>query len=95
MKRKYFGTDGIRGEYENSILTNRFAQRLGNSVGQWLLESNSNPQVVIGRDTRESGPSLCHSFAEGLWATGDLIVVDLGVLPSPALAVYARNIPSS
>tara|TARA_B100001123_G_scaffold214052_1_gene241699 strand:+ start:1929 stop:3269 length:1341 start_codon:yes stop_codon:yes gene_type:complete len=92
MKRKYFGTDGIRGEYENSIMTNSFSRRLGKAVGQWILESKTNPKVVIGRDTRESGILICRAFAEGLSVAGILNVVDLGILPTPAVAVYVRNI---
>ena len=42
-------------------------------------------RVVIGRDTRESGPSLARALAEGLVA-GGLEVTSLGVVPTPAVA---------
>ena len=93
MKRKYFGTDGIRGAYNDSVLTDGFAARLGRAVGQWILDrGESDRTVAIGRDTRASGPALRNAFAAGIQSVGDFKVVDLGVLPTPAIAIYVKNV---
>lgn len=92
MNRKYFGTDGVRGEYGTSLLTDDFAFQLGKAVGLWILRSSPEPLVVIGRDTRSSGPALRDALARGFQAAGDIRVLDLGILPTPAVPVYVRNV---
>ncbi|MCB1120609.1 MAG: phosphoglucosamine mutase [Verrucomicrobiae bacterium] len=92
MSRKYFGTDGIRGEYGGSVLTDAFAYRLGKAAGSWLQDRGQDAPIVIGRDTRASGKSLLNALAAGYRDAGVLEVLDLGVLPTPAVAVFTRNI---
>ena len=83
---KYFGTDGVRGSYGSAIMNESFAQKFGLAIGAFLIrKSGSNPQVLIGRDTRPSGASLKNSLIKGLLATG-CRVLDSGIVPSPALA---------
>ncbi len=91
MKRRYFGTDGIRGKYGGALLTDAFAARLGRAIGEWNSLGNSGAKVVIGRDTRASGWPLTQSMAAALLQTG-CDVVDVGVLPTPAVASYLRNV---
>ncbi|MDA0348558.1 MAG: phosphoglucosamine mutase [Verrucomicrobia bacterium] len=95
MNRKYFGTDGVRGEYGASLLTDAFAYRLGKAVGRWILNTVDSPTIVIGRDTRESGPALRDALAAGFLDAGNCRIVDLGVIPTPAVAVYVRNVQAS
>ena len=95
MKRKYFGTDGIRGEYGASILTDRFARRLGQAISQWITDREANPRIVIGRDTRQSGTALLDAFSQGLQVSGGVQVTDLGIIPTPAVSVYTRNVKAS
>lgn len=96
MKRKYFGTDGIRGAYGNSVLTDEFAARLGSAAAQWLeLPDGELPVIAIGRDTRASGPALRDAFARGFLSVKSSRIVDLGVLPTPAIAVYVRNVKAT
>ena len=57
MSRKHFGTDGIRG-VANKVLTPELAMSLGRAAGIWLRESGGVPRIVVGRDTRKSGPML-------------------------------------
>ena len=59
MARKYFGTDGIRGE-ANVELTPELAMDLGMALGYYLKEKNSwgSVNVVLGCDTRVSGYML-------------------------------------
>jgi phosphoglucosamine mutase len=54
MKRKYFGTDGIRGRVGKAPMTVDFIMKLGWAAGKALGKSNRG-QVVIGKDTRISG----------------------------------------
>ena len=75
-----FGTDGVRAEALTQ-LTVEFARALGAAAAQTL----GGEAIVIGRDTRESGPALARAFAEGA-ASEDLTIVDLGVVPTPAVA---------
>jgi len=86
MKRKYFGTDGVRGPYGGPVINEDFAARLGFAAGRWL---NAKGRVLIGQDTRYSGASLVEAVARGLAAVG-LEPVLLGVIPTPAVARAVR-----
>src|ERR1044071_1898761 len=81
-KRQYFGTDGVRGPYGGPLINEEFAARLGFAAAKWL---KSGGRVLIGRDTRFSGPALETAVARGL-AAGGALPVSLGVLPTPAIA---------
>lgn len=78
-----FGTDGVRGRYGDE-LTAADAARLGRAVARAF---DATP-VVIGRDTRESGPALSEAVAGGLGAEA-APVLDLGVASTPAVAFTA------
>ncbi|NNC78812.1 MAG: phosphoglucosamine mutase [Acidimicrobiales bacterium] len=80
-----FGTDGVRGRAFTE-LTEDFARALG-AAAVTVLETSS---MMIGRDTRESGPALQAAFAEGCAAAGASIV-DLGVAPTPAVAWMSKS----
>lgn len=90
MKRQYFGTDGIRGEYGGPILNDTFAYRLGRAVGLWLGTGTEPVKIIIARDTRESGEELTRAIATGFQLVG-CKVLDLGVIPTPAVAVCIRE----
>ncbi len=75
-----FGTDGVRAEALTQ-LTVEFARALGAASARTL----TGDTIVIGRDTRESGPALQQAFAEGAASEG-AAVRDLGVVPTPAVA---------
>ena len=80
-----FGTDGVRGDADQD-LPNRFVVALGRAVARVLQPE----RVVIGRDTRASGPRIEAALAIGF----DSEVVDtvsLGVLPTPAIAFVAAR----
>lgn len=89
MSRKYFGTDGIRG-IANVKLTPELAFQLGQAAGHWILKHQGVPRVVIGRDTRRSGPMLGAALASGFCSMGVDVVV-LGVAPTPAVVYTART----
>ena len=84
MNRQYFGTDGVRGPYGGPVINADFAGRLGSAAGRWLKGARelkpgtAAPRVLIGRDTRASGPALEAALAAGLVREG-LAPVALGV----------------
>jgi phosphoglucosamine mutase len=82
MKRRFFGTDGVRGPYGGPIINEAFAERLGHAVGRWL---GGTGRALIGRDTRASGASLERAVARGLRSAG-CTPFSLGVVPTPAVA---------
>lgn len=85
VHNKYFGTDGIRGIYGES-LTCEMAYMVGNVLGHWA----DNGQIVIGRDTRVSGGFLAQEVARGVMDAG-CDVVDLGITTTPCVAYVARQ----
>ena len=86
MSLKYFGTDGIRGQYGRSPITEAFAKRMSEGLCRYLKKAGSGSSViVIGRDTRASGASLARTFSENLCRLG-YHVIDLGVLPTPQVS---------
>ena len=85
---KYFGTDGVRG-IANRELTPELAFRIGRCGGVVLTGGVKRPKVVIGRDTRASGPMLESALVAGLLSIG-ADVVRLGVVTTPAVAYLTR-----
>lgn len=81
---RLFGTDGVRGR-ANADLTPELALQLNIAAVRVLGASGRRPTVVIGRDPRASGEMLQAASSAGLAAAG-AEVVDLGVLPTPAVA---------
>lgn len=93
-KRKYFGTDGIRGEVGGSTINAEFALRLGYAAGVVLSKTQTSvnrPQVVIGKDTRISGYMLESALEAGLSAAG-VDVLLAGPVPTPAVAYLTRTL---
>lgn len=87
--RKHFGTDGIRG-VANKKLTPELAFSLGQACGTLLKQRGLGTKVVVGRDTRRSGPMLGAALAAGFCSAG-IDVVALGIAPTPAVSHAARN----
>ena len=94
IRRKYFGTDGVRGEVGGPVINAEFALRLGYAAGRVLAREHavrgaSRPQVVIGKDTRISGYMLESALEAGLSAAG-IDVLLAGPIPTPAVAYLTR-----
>jgi phosphoglucosamine mutase len=88
MSKKYFGTDGIRGESGGPIINPKFAYQLGYAVGQQLkAEGQCGGRICIGRDPRNSGEALRDGIAAGFQELG-FQPVDLGILPTPAISLH-------
>lgn len=86
--RKLFGTDGVRG-VAGTFLTAELATALGRAATVSLQAPR--PQVLIVRDTRESGPMLEAALAAGVAAAGgDALLA--GVLPTPAAAILVKRL---
>jgi phosphoglucosamine mutase len=86
--RKLFGTDGVRGE-AGTFLTAELATALGRAATASL--DAQRPQVLIVRDTRESGPMLESALAAGIAAAGGDALLG-GVLPTPAAAILVKRL---
>ena len=92
MKRKYFGTDGVRGLVGQAPITPDFVMRLGYAAGKVLAQSASahqRPVVLIGKDTRISGYMLEAALEAGFAAAGVDVMLG-GPLPTPAVAYLTR-----
>ena len=92
MKRKYFGTDGVRGLVGQAPITPDFVMRLGYAAGKVLARSKSSsvrPVVLIGKDTRISGYMLEAALEAGFAAAGVDVMLG-GPLPTPAVAYLTR-----
>ncbi|MEF3309317.1 phosphoglucosamine mutase [Paenibacillus sp. GYB004] len=86
---KYFGTDGVRG-IANKELTPELAYKIGRCGGYVLTQHAEKPVVLIGRDTRVSGPMLEAALVAGLLSIG-ADVVRLGVISTPGVAYLTRT----
>ena len=92
MKRKYFGTDGIRGKVGEHPITADFMLKLGWAAGKVLTRhaKGKKNRVIIGKDTRVSGYMFESALEAGLVAAG--VNVDLlGPMPTPAIAYLTRT----
>ncbi|QAY67910.1 phosphoglucosamine mutase [Paenibacillus protaetiae] len=87
---KYFGTDGVRG-VANQELTPELAYQIGRCGGYVLTGQADKPKVVIGLDTRISGPMLEAALIAGLLSIG-ASVIRLGVVSTPAVAYLTREL---
>jgi phosphoglucosamine mutase len=86
VARRYFGTDGVRGVV-GADLTPDLVERLGKAAMLWV----GRGRVLVGRDTRASGPELEMALARGIVSAGGTAVL-AGVLPTPAVALLAQDL---
>jgi phosphoglucosamine mutase len=86
VARRHFGTDGVRGVVGEG-LTADLVERVGKAATLWA----SSDSVLVGRDTRASGPELEGALARGIAAAGGAAVL-AGVLPTPAVALLAEGL---
>jgi phosphoglucosamine mutase len=88
--RKLFGTDGIRAVAGETPLDPTTIFAVGLALGHSLRNATAEPKVILGRDTRESGPWIAATLAAGLRETG-VRVESAGVITTPAVAFLART----
>ena len=84
--RRFFGTDGVRGIVGDE-LTPELVERIGKAATLWA----GGGRVLVGRDTRGSGPELEQAVARGIASAGGTAVLG-GVLPTPAVALLADDL---
>ena len=89
MTKKYFGTDGIRGEVGSGSITPEFMLRLGWAAGK-VFCGGKNSKVLIGKDTRISGYMFESALEAGLSSAG-VDVCLLGPMPTPGIAYLTRT----
>ncbi|WP_292746412.1 phosphoglucosamine mutase, partial [Methylophaga sp. UBA3191] len=89
QKRRYFGTDGIRGRVGDGAITPDFVLKLGWAIGR-VLAKERNSKVLIGKDTRISGYMFESALQAGLSAAG-VDVYLMGPMPTPAVAYLTRT----
>jgi phosphoglucosamine mutase len=89
MPKQLFGTDGIRGTPGSYPLDDRTLYWAGRALGEYLRAAEAAPTVLIGADTRESGPHIAGQIARGLAAAGARPVY-AGVLTTPGVAYLVR-----
>lgn len=91
-KKRYFGTDGIRGTVGQAPITPDFMLKLGWAAGRVFADTNgSRGKILIGKDTRVSGYMFEAALEAGVAAAG----VDIGLLgpmPTPAIAYLTRTL---
>ena len=88
--RKLFGTDGIRAVAGEAPLDPRTIFAVGAALGRRLSAGGKPVQIVLGMDTRESGPWIAATLTVGLRSAGAEVVF-AGVLTTPAIAFLARK----
>lgn len=95
---KYFGTDGIRGPANGTVLRPDVLVRIGQAVGQVVAERMARqaqgghaPTVVIGKDTRLSGYMIESALQSGFNSVGFTTLL-LGPLPTPAVSLLTRSL---
>ena len=84
--RRWFGTDGVRGVVDEA-LTEELVEQLGRAATLW----SGRGRVLVGRDTRESGPALEAAVRRGIVDAGGTAVL-AGVLPTPAVALLSQDL---
>ncbi|WP_370225166.1 phosphoglucosamine mutase [Pararhodobacter marinus] len=91
MSRKFFGTDGVRGQANSAPMTAEIALKLGAAAGRYFRRDGGNVhRVVIGKDTRLSCYMLENALTAGLTSTG-MNVLLLGPVPTPAVGFLTRS----
>ena len=90
MARKYFGTDGIRGETNKGAMTATMAMRVAQAAGAHFRRGDHRHRVVIGKDTRLSGYMMESALVAGFTSMG-VDVIQTGPLPTPAIAMLTRE----
>ncbi|MEZ5841910.1 MAG: phosphoglucosamine mutase [Hyphomicrobiales bacterium] len=90
MTRKFFGTDGIRGQANRFPITAEIALKVGMAAGLVFTRGQHRHRVVIGKDTRLSGYMIEPALVAGFTSVG-MDVLLLGPMPTPAVAMLTRS----
>ncbi len=95
MSKKYFGTDGIRGQVNEKKINGEMFFRFGLAVGTYFKNQKKLKQTaIIAKDTRLSGYSLEPALVSGLASSG-MHVFTLGPLPTNGLAMLTKQMKAN
>ncbi|TYO95680.1 phosphoglucosamine mutase [Geothermobacter ehrlichii] len=90
MKKRLFGTDGVRGVANIHPMTTEIAMQLGRAAAHIFRDSDRRHRIVIGKDTRLSGYMIENALAAGICSMGvDVLLV--GPLPTPGIAFITAS----
>lgn len=90
MTKELFGTDGIRGVPGTPPLDDSTLCATGRSLGNYLKRELGSARVLVGMDTRESGPHIASLLAAGLGQAGATVAF-AGVITTPGVACLVRQ----
>ena len=91
---RLFGTDGVRGEANVSLMP-EMAYRLGRAAALYFgEEKKKRTTILIGRDTRISGQMYEAALAAGICSAGGVAVI-IGIIPTPAIAYLVRKLKAT
>ncbi len=90
-KKKYFGTDGIRGRANSWSMNAEMALKVGMAAGSFHRNGGHRHRVVIGKDTRLSGYMVEQALTAGFLSVG-MDVFLFGPLPTPGVAMLTRSL---
>src|SRR5271163_3039868 len=90
MTKELFGTDGIRGVPGTPPLDDATLFAIGRSLGTYLHREHGSAHVLIGMDTRESGPHIAAVLAAGLAKAGATVAF-AGIITTPGVACLVRQ----
>ncbi len=90
MAKQLFGTDGIRGIPGTYPLDDSTLYGVARALGKYLLETDPHPRILIGMDTRESGPHIAAQLGAGLAEDG-VEFLSAGVISTPGVACLVRK----
>jgi len=90
MAKELFGTDGIRGVPGTFPLDDQTLYAAGRGLGKTLLEEHGSAHVLIGMDTRESGPHIASLLTAGLQKVSATVEF-AGVITTPGIACLVRQ----
>ena len=88
---KLFGTDGIRGKAGEYPMTTEMAERVGRAVAKTFTGTGGRSKIIVGRDTRLSGPMLESALVSGICSVGTDACL-AGVIPTPGIAFVASSV---
>ena len=89
-KRKYFGTDGIRGKANSNKMNASLALKIGMATAEYFTRGNHKHFVLIGKDTRLSNYTIEPSLTAGFLSMG-MNVYLTGPLPTPGVSVLVSS----
>ena len=85
-----FGTDGIRGKF-NDFITYDLSKKIGYALGKSL---RTDSPIIVGRDTRDSGDEILDAIKNGL-NLANKNIIDVGICPTPAVPFLIKKLECS